>query len=385
MTRIATILFALLCLGPVVQAEDLYLAPYDGDGSDLTPFLPRGLDTGVSCIGLRPDPTKAAGVALCRASAMPAVAGLVPLSKALNDPLTAKVRTDIVTALGKSISVSSTTVPGILKELLVDSGKLVAGSDGKIQIYLGDQIPIYQKTGWVPFEDNGAVADLWNAQKRAVYLAYHYTVEPIVAWATTLATETWNCADNASLTCVLSWTEYNGTGWSIASSRAAVAVTGGNDARADSALASADHWAQATLISENSDAGGTARCGPTIRKDNTATRTFYGAAAVHSAGAYSQYETILRSGGTLTTLASNGTDPVNNDVVRIYASGSNISTYVNGVLRIGPTTDATIASNMYAGISYTSNASAVFDCKLDDWSASDLTSGQMGQFHRRIQ
>jgi hypothetical protein len=321
---------------------------------------------GASWVDLRPDASKADGYAMCRSRTLPTEPGMVPLSKGLEEQFTAKSRTDVAGALKGDFSASA--VPQLLNELLIDTGKVRAGKDGKLKIYLGGAVPIYQRTAWVPFEDGGLVADATNY---ALGL-----IEPAVAWAASIA-EDWNCSDNASMTCDLTWTEFFGTEWAIVSNRASISGLTSvvqQEARADTTLSSDDHWAQATLISATSDGSGVVRCGPIARQDGSTTRTYYTFAAGHSSSVFTDYETRKRVSGSLTVISSNATDPVAGEVIRIYVDGSNISGYVNGALRVGPTTDTSITGNTYTGVAYSSNNATTQSCVLDDFSAVDIAA-----------
>ncbi len=358
---------------PHAQAEDFYLSLYVGDGSDTNRFRPYcATQDGAAWVDLRPDATKAEGYALCRSRTLATEPGMVPLSKGLEDQLTAKSRTDVAGALKGTFSASA--VPQLLKELLVDTGKIRAGKDGKLKIYLGGTLPIYQRTAWVPFEDGGLVADATNYALRLI--------EPAVAWAASIA-EDFNCSDNASLTCVLTWTEFFGTDWAIASNQARVTGLTGvqqKEARADSTLDSDDHWAQATLVSMTADNSGVARCGPIARKANDTTRSFYGFFANMGNNLFTQYETMKRVSGSFTSIANNGIDPVAGEVIRIYVDGSSVSGYVGGVLRVGPTTDTDITGNTYTGIAFSSNNPTTQSCVLDNFSTADIAAPRPNRF-----
>lgn len=366
----------------------VYLATVQGDGSDGNPFRSTGWGTVANqgCIDLRRDPTVSTGRMLCAADTLPAGGGINQLGGSLVDTLTPVRRAVLEAVIGEPITAS--TITEVIAEILITRARedgtrwkpLRAGKDGKYHIWLGQREEAWQQTAWLyPYVlDNGLVADASNAVLE--------TIEPALAWAASIA-EDFDCANSASLTCDLTWTEFFGTEWEIASNQARVTGLTGTvqkEARADSALAGESHWAQATLVSMTADNSGTTRCGPMARKDNSSTRTFYTFAGSMSNSLYVDFETRKRIGGTLTTIATDTTDPVAGDVLQIYVDGSSISGYVNGVLRVGPTTDTSITGNTYTGIAYSSNNTTTQSCVLDNFSAQDIVvTNPFGPLRRR--
>lgn len=391
MKLLVILLASLLVWAAVPQAETprvVYLATIQGDGSESNPFRATGTGTVTNqgCIDLRADPTGSTGRMLCAADTLPAGAGINQLGGTLLENMTPVRRAVLEAVFG--VTLSGATVTEIIAELLITHARtdgsrwrpLLAGKDGKFHLWLGQRTEAWTQTAWLyPYiQDDGLVADATNAVM--------HVVEPAIAWAASL-TEDFNCANSASLTCDLTWTEFFGTEWEIASNQARVTGLTGivqKEARADAALSGADHWAQTKLISATSDSGGEVRCGPMARKDNTATRSFYLAAAVQSNNVFTDFDLRKRVAGTATTLATDTTNPVANDVVRISADGSSISGFVNGVLRMGPITDTSVTGNTYVGLAYSSNNNVTQSCILDDFSAQDIVVvGGNGMLRRR--
>jgi hypothetical protein len=386
-----TILIALLCWASVPQAQTtriIYLATVQGNGTDANPFRSTGFGTTAnqSCIDLRADSTVATGRMLCAADSLPAGGGINQLASTFGDTVTAPRKAAIEAALG--ITLTASNILDVIAEVLTTHARLDgtrwkplrAGRDGKYKIYLGGQQAAWQQTAWLWDEwrirDNGLVADATNYGLEIL--------EPALAWATAIA-EDFNCSDSASLTCDLTWTETSGTEWAIASNQAVVTgLTGVQQkaARADSTLAGDDHWAQVELVAATADNSGTVRCGPLARKANNGTATFYSFLANHVNSAFTQYETAKRVSGTFTSLATDGTDPIAGQTMRAYIDGSSLSGYVNGVLRVGPTTDTDITGNTYTGIAYSANNNTTQSCTLDNFSAGDIEA-ETGAARRR--
>lgn len=185
--------------------------------------------------------------------------------------------------------------------------------------------------------------------------------------------EDWNCADSASLTCDLTWTEIEGSNWQILTNRANMSLPSGavQSARADSDLATDDHYAQATLVSWTGTAGGIYGA-VFCRKDSTATVTYYVfRAQTNFTPEHDMYKYVS---GTATQLGStDATDPVAGEVIRVEADGSTITGKINGATSVGPVTDTAITGNLRTGIyGYMDGAGDTIN--LDDFSAADLAA-----------
>jgi hypothetical protein len=391
MRMLLTVLLALLCWASAPQAQTtriIYLATVQGDGTDANPFRSTGAGTvaNQNCIDLRADSTVSTGRMLCAADSLPDGGGINQLASTFGDTVTAPRKAAIEAALGVTLTASN--IIDVIAEVLTTHARLDgtrwkplrAGRDGKYKIWLGGGAAAWQQTAWLWDEwrirDNGLVADATNYGLEFL--------QPALAWATSIA-EDWNCSDSADLTCDLTWTETSGTEWAITSNQVSVSGLTGvqtKAARADSTLAGDDHWAQVELVAATADNSGTVRCGPLARKANNATATFYLFVANHVNSAFTQYETAKRVSGTLTSLATDATDPVAGETMRVYIDGSSLSGYVNGVLRVGPTTDTDITANTYTGIAYSSNNVTTQSCTLDNFSAADITA-ETGAARRR--
>lgn len=365
MTRILILAGLLLtCWAATPTAQPtrfVYLTPVDGAGTDADPYQSRchGMPHAGN-IDLRP-----LGIDrwLCASDTLPAdLTGVQQLGSALGERVQAARKTALDTIVKRQLS--ATTVDGVISELLTPH--LRAGRDGKVKIYLGDQEPVYQRTAWVPFEDGGLVADATNAASAFL--------EPSLAWATTLATETFT-ATNGDLDgcqargCTHTWVEYFGTAPTIASN--VVIGTGAtiNDARLDADLATDDMEVSAQITAfVNSNQ---ARCGVLSRKDSSSTRTAYIAQGeMDATPANDRWRLAKRVAGTFTSLSSASTSPAVNDVVKLRSDGSSHSLYVNGALTVGPTTDTDITGNTRVGITIAGNG-ASDSCSLDNVIAYD--------------
>lgn len=370
----------LLCWSSAPHAQStkvLFLATIIGSGTESDPFKANGLGTvtGMSCIDLRADPSISTGRMLCASDSLPSGGGINQIGDSFIDNLSGARRTALQSALG--ITLDSTNIIDVVAEILTTHARidgtrwkpLIAGRDGQYHIYLG-KVSAWQQTAWLwdkwHIHDNGLVADASNF---ILGLA-----EPTLAWATSIS-ENWDCADNAALTCQLTWTEVTGTDWTITSNQAKKTTTATGRARADSSLATADFKVTVTIADLTATGTGRGICGPMGRKDNTSTATNYVFAA-NNQGSSSDHEMSKNISGTLTVIDNNTQDQVDGDVLDLVMNGSSISGYRNGTLLMGPYTDTSITSNTYGGI-YSFGSVSTLSCQLDNWSAVDLTSGGM--------
>lgn len=349
-------------------ARVVYLAPYDGDGSDATPFKARGQDPSTGCIDRRPDPTQAAGYAICASGTLPAGVGYIQLSNRLNATLTTLQKTALSAALG-GVTLTASDLPGILAELLITRAtqKLRPGKDGKYHIWLGGNQEAVVTTAWVYDEfhwlDDGLVADLWNA------------VQPAVAYAATLATETFTNSDGdlGGRTHVHAWTEPIGTGWTIVSNKAQNTTGGGTQGGLlNVSLDTDDFTVQGTMVTLSSTGGGFARCGVWGRKDTSATATYY---RFHADSVGTNWELDKVVAGTATNLGTAVTDPANGDVMLLRMDGSSISGDVNAAAMISPVTDTAITGNTYGGL-YSNKSTTTMTCEIDSLIEADITASR---------
>lgn len=317
-----------------------YLDTYVGDGHG-TPFRPRGAEQpGWSAIDLRPDCTRVDGGGLN--------ACLLHLPEP--DPRLDLLAVDPAESCGPRLlhRVASrfnlTRLPrdfrSLVATLLLDPPRngwraLTATASGAYEIWLGGL--------------------LW----RRAGIAGGSTIN-----------ENWNCADNlTSLTCQLTWTSVT-AGWQLKTNQARIIGVLGSDSwfRADTDLATADHYCEAT-ISTLTFAAGALYLGTIARAISSGSVTGYNFKGTMQVP---DYELQKTSGGSDTVLGTFSATPAVNDVIRVTASGSSITGTLNGVDRVGPITDSGISGNLRGGVYGFSN-NAGNDGGLDNWTASDVT------------
>ena len=185
----------------------------------------------------------------------------------------------------------------------------------------------------------------------------------------TVYTDDFNGANSDTMGVDLSWTELAGD-WDIVSNEAQ-SITGdaGNLARMNTALSSDDHYAQvditATIAGSNDKL-----VGPVIRKDNTATLTFYYGRLNDTLDIVQLYKFIA---GVATQLGSNvAVTPSLPDPIKLRATSSDqvILTY-DGVDKITASPETSITGNLYTGVR------AYGTVSVDNFEAGDIVSGRI--------
>jgi len=357
---IVLLALAITVWGSAPQAQDtrqFYLSPIDGAGTESDPWHSRCLGMpGYGNIDLRPD----VDAFLCASNDLPAnMTGVEQIGASYKSALGAK-KGALNTKFKKALAAN--TVEDLIIEVV--GPKLRAGRDGKLKIYLGDKAPVYQQTAWVPFRDNGLVADLSNT---ALGL-----IEPTLAWAA-VHTDSFTGANAGVLAGDLTWTEYLGTLWTRVGNAAYASGTSGS---ADEARAEHDTDTDDQEVSANMSytyaSSGNFRCALFSRRNTTATRDFYQFGFQRDSGV-DVYRLMERNNGSPTTLADSSVATSSPVHIKIVSDGTSHSGYVQGTLVAGPVTDATISGNTRGGIAYVGGI-AGDDCTADNFSIKDYTA-----------
>ena len=301
-----------------------YLAPYVGTGTEDDPFRPKGVD-GLktwTAIDLRADCTQAAGFALLAIETPdPSIGPYLG-----DDPDTERPGLPGLIRASLGILPEATRLRDILAELLILHGRedgtrhrlMRPSKDGQYTIWLGGQ--------------------QWG------------TFRPIRGGSTIV--ESFNTADSDTLGPDLSWTELIGDA-DVVSTELSIITRGATSAvaRADSDLATDDHYCEAVLSAVALGTSTYNYFGVECRKDSTTTLTNYNYRAVQTTTPLNEHRLQKFVAGSATQLgASDAADVVAGEIVRIEADGSSISGWLNGILSVGPVTDTTISGNLRTGI-----------------------------------
>ena len=314
-----------------------YLAPYVGIGTDDDAFRPRGSEQpGWKTIDLRADSTILTGRAIMavpvRDDTIGAYLGDAP------DEVSAAIKAAVQNRFG--ITLAATSLRHIIPELLIAHARedgtrwrpLRAMHDGVFRIYLDGL--------W------------WQAKS--------------LAGGSTI-TESFNTADSDTLGPDLSWTELVGD-IDIVSNRAHTITIGSQCvARAEGDLATANHYAQASVnVSEEL---GTGSVGIITRKDSTATLTYYLQDVSYQADLVRLYKCV---GGTFTQLVADVGMTLtagSSVMVKGTVNGSSLNILIDGVSK-NTATDTAIPGNLRTGIRGNKGTSGYVN--WDSFEAGDL-------------
>jgi hypothetical protein len=174
--------------------------------------------------------------------------------------------------------------------------------------------------------------------------------------------------DSSTLGPLLTWTEVAGS-WRTVSDKAGKDSGGFNNAhsaRAESALASADHYAQFVCTF-----GGTTYQGPAIRFAAGAT-TFY--RIITSVTDATSYLSKIVA-GVLTDINGIANDgQTSGDIHRLEIIGSSINFLINGVSK-GINSDTTITANLYTGLNQAGDADSTINAFVADKIPNNVNGG----------
>jgi hypothetical protein len=190
----------------------------------------------------------------------------------------------------------------------------------------------------------------------------------------TVISDNFNGTDSDTMGVQLTWTEVLGD-WDILSNEAisnSGSLNQNQSARAESALSSADHYSQVDLLTVT---GSFARGGVAFRFASGA-NTFYAVLNREGQGAALIWKVVT---GTLTELNSTATTVTLPDVFKGSASGSTITSYVNGS-QVSQITDSSITGNLYTGLAKR-HTSVPCSATFDDFEAGDLFVVAPAAFH----
>lgn len=311
-------------------------------------FAPSGFDAGDGnwgAIDLRPDVTVQAGRCLLGSDQqLPTSPGRFYLGDALDEP-SAVLKSAIESRLG--ITLTDNKLRRIVRSLLVEHGDdkrqdrwnaLKPGVDGRYRIYLVgliDEFPVVQ--GGAVITDDFNRADSTTLTPSAEGWSWTETTTPIAS----------NIDINAN--------EAKAQNGSSAGSAAI--------ARAESDLATTDHYAQANCFASGNAAAVSGVC---VRFDASAV-TFYGCFLDQNDVSH---EIHKRVAGTRTQLAAVTTPTASGLLIRLEVNGSNLEMFAAGVSLI-TTTDTSITTGVRTGITGAA-VGAANRAKWDNFEAGDL-------------
>jgi len=326
-----------------------YLAPYIGKGTMLEPFQPLGSDQpGWAAIDLRPDGGATLG------------------GNGLNLCFLYLPQPNTDTKLIKIGENKLDTIGSLLKQIIISKLNLIELNYNQFNEIVASVMINPPINGWKALRPTKNMYEL--------YLGEKIWEMPVIKGGASFS-ENWNCADSASLTCNLTWTEILGTVWGIVTNRARASGITNAVARADSDVSTDDHEVSATLVTKTYVTSGIIIALVLARKDSTTTRTYY-------TFDFRQYSTTNEFHRLTKIIAGNdtqlGTDALDdysaNEIIKVKCDGSSIGGFINGVSKVGPITDTAIVGNFRGGIQYYGDTNAGHLVEFDDWNIADLVS-----------
>lgn len=353
-----------------VQAQTVYyLSPVQGAGTDADPYRALKSGTWNDCTDLRSNPTLGAGYLLCAGPSVPGGAIAIPTD--LTTRLTTLQKTALQTVLGKTVT--ATTVQDFIGEMVVENGvSLRRLGDGRNHLYLRGK-DLWSRPAPIAWRELYLAALRFPVTATDVLLDAVFSAP--LAWAASVS-NSFNCANNASLTCDgVTVTEFSGSSWGIVSNTAQLSNTvATNAARMEFDLNSNSMLVGATITALNRNSATEAHVGLIARKENSATITYYYGMGKDLAGT-DEYEFGHVVTGSRTALGTSTADtPSVGDLMELIIDGDQLSFRVNGVVLLGPTTNTSITGDFRrAGLRSSGSGTADNTVGLDNWYARDYT------------
>jgi hypothetical protein len=336
------------------QTDFLYIATYEGTGTEADPFRAHSNIRGTECTELRSDQTKGMGLALCEGPVLPTRAGIRDLT---GKRTIAKADRDSLLAAG-GVSLTSTTFDGLISELVDKQNISLARQNGR------QRISIKGKEVWSrPAPLASYLPDAVGVLKTAFHLPVSipsYIVSTATAWAAATLNETWTCADDSDgyYSCDNTWTRGGGSVIAIVSNTLRtinsvavqfVFVTGAG-------VDSTNMYHRLTLTNIARGTATDVAGGPGIRHTGNATATYVYCVARDGATdelEYGQLVAGLRtSSGTVAATVANG------DTVEVRAVEDQLSCKHNNVTVLGPITNNTGNGNVRPAIRMSGSGTA---------------------------
>lgn len=313
------------------------LAPFVGDGSDLSPFRPDV--TGLfSVIDLRPDSTQTQGRCLVMADTVPS--GALGLGDLLDENMPRGVSRNLENTLGITLD-QTNRLRAIITELL---------------LLHGDDRPQGTRTRWRPIKPTRDGINRIVMGEEVIFEA------PVVQGA--IVSDDFNRPDETLATSA-DWTHViNGGGTLDVTSNALVSNSTGSDEvyRFEQVLDSADHYSQ---IVRTSISFTNRQHRVMARYSHPFTDTFYAYRYRHNGD-----RTLEKSvSGSVTSIASTTLSALTSPIThRIEVDGSNIRGLIDGDVEL-QTTDSEITGNLRVGI-----GTIHPNITMDDFEGGDLAA-----------
>lgn len=352
------LLFFVLLVPSLAQAQVEYLATYEGDGTDANPYRAHGGISGTECAPL-------GKVALCKGPTLPVRAGIMDLSgkralvKADRDRLSSEYK----------LAVTATTYDGLIAEVVDTQGLSLKRNGGR------QRIVIHGREAWArPAPLSSYIPTLRDSLAAPVALV-DWIISAPMAWAAATLNETFTCANDSDGTyaCDHTWSRSTGSVARIVSNALSTpnSIATQRMRLTSSTLDSTDMYNRVTL-STISRGTATDRAGGPIIRHHSADTTYVFCVGRDAATQQLEYGSVLA--GVLTSNGTVSATIANGDTVEVSAVNDQVSCKHNGTRVLGPTTDGTGDGELGIGLRVSGSGTATSTSVILDNVQSGLVS-----------
>lgn len=377
------VLMAVLAIPLLSHAQTVYyLSPVQGSGTETDPYRARNAATWHECVELpdwRGGSARPGPFMLCESLSVPV--GGIPLPPDMTSVLTAVQRAAVQALLGRAVPTGK--VFDLLADV-IDANKIPMRKfgDGRNHLILKGK-DVWSRPA--PIAWGEIYRDALRFPVVAMHALFDAAISAPLAFAASLTTG-FTCANSVSLDCNgLDFISFSGGGWGITSNQAVLnnSVVA-NLERVDTNLATNNMLVGATICGLARNSATEATVGVLGRKEASATQTYYYAVGKDTATT-DEFEFGYVVGASRTALGTSSVDtPGVGDLLELIIDDDQISVRVNGIVRLGPTTNTSVSSDFrQAGIRAFGSGTADNSVCLDDWYAYDVGGASAAQ--RRVQ
>lgn len=199
--------------------------------------------------------------------------------------------------------------------------------------------------------------------------------------STTLGPEDFTRADGDTIGNVLSWTEVSGDFDTVSNQvqQQTLSSSPNRTARAESDLASTDHYAQVDVSNYDPDttlSDAQHGCGAAVRVSSSAHTAYHGYRWASTGGVNGNMRLykVVSGTGTSLNMTALGSGDGGSCTVKTTANGSTIQVARTGTTIIS-ITDTAITTGTRCGLANLQQASSAYKPYYDNWSAADLAAG----------
>lgn len=370
------VLLLLVMLIPSPGHSEIYVAPFEGDGTALNPFRPLGQRTGPAvCQEIkRPDPlTLVDRWAVCESNVVPADPRVIALGSSWSNPITGLQLIKLRTSLNDATLVGA-HVADVVGMAASRMGIVIKRRDGEGHVIFNGR-ELWKGLARDRPKRVASVSELLRA-------AWEWVVFPQSAWAASFSTG-FDCADSSSLNCDgLTWTESGGGNWSIATNQARVTTTTIDRARMDSDLATDDQEVSMTITGINRGSATTHELVVLARFSTSASS--YDWCLVRDDATQDQYAYGYTINTTITELGAVNTT-AGAVTLKVRIDGDQHTCFADGVAVLGPNTTTNVTTHLRTGMFSRAVSGPANQAQVNQFQAMDYVAGaeSFGVLRRR--